>query len=99
MPGSSKDYVAAACHKAKSIESSNWYIPLFMCLSNSFLCLCIGSITHGPLKDRILDSHAGTGPFPSVGEFHDHLSWLWRRIAPEPEKVTDPWRKSLPDDG
>ncbi|KAF2729727.1 phosphotransferase family protein [Polyplosphaeria fusca] len=59
----------------------------------------IGSITHGPLQDRILDSHPGTGPFPIVREFHDHLSWLWRRIALEPEKVTDPWRKSLPDDG
>jgi hypothetical protein len=68
-----------------------------MYLSNSFLCLRIGSITHGPLQDRILVGHPGIRPFLSVEEFHDHLSWLWRRIAPVPEKVADPWRKSLPD--
>ncbi|KAF2176980.1 phosphotransferase enzyme family protein [Zopfia rhizophila CBS 207.26] len=57
------------------------------------------SISHGPIRDRILDGQPTPGPFPNIASFHNWFSWLWRRHSPEPENIPDPWRKLLADDG
>ncbi|KAF1842869.1 uncharacterized protein K460DRAFT_314583 [Cucurbitaria berberidis CBS 394.84] len=61
--------------------------------SNEF----IGQFLGGPSKDRILDFQPSPGPWKSAASFHDWLSWLWRRRAPEPDQIADPWRQMLDD--
>jgi aminoglycoside phosphotransferase (APT) family kinase protein len=38
-------------------------------------------------------------PFFSRAEFHDWLSWLWRRHVPDSQSIDDPWRNLLLDNG
>lgn len=57
-----------------------------------------GPFLGGPSKDRILEFQPSPGPWPSVASFHDWLSRIWRRHAPKPDEVADPWRLLLDDD-
>ncbi|KAF1979164.1 phosphotransferase family protein [Bimuria novae-zelandiae CBS 107.79] len=59
----------------------------------------IGSICHGPAPDRCLERLPLLRSFLSRVEFHDWLSWLWRRHVPDPRSIEDPWRDLLPDNG
>jgi thiamine kinase-like enzyme len=38
-------------------------------------------------------------PFLSRAEFHDWLSWLWRRHVPDPQTIEELWRDLLLDNG
>ncbi|KAF2801404.1 uncharacterized protein BDZ99DRAFT_528512 [Mytilinidion resinicola] len=58
----------------------------------------IGQFLGGPSKDRILEFKPSPEPaWTSVASFHNWLSWLWRRHAPEPNEIADPWRQLLDD--
>ena len=59
----------------------------------------IGSLLLGAPPDRCLEFLPSLQPFPTKAAFHDWLSWLWRRRAPDPQLIEDPWRRLLPDDG
>ncbi|KAF2679982.1 hypothetical protein K458DRAFT_421821 [Lentithecium fluviatile CBS 122367] len=59
----------------------------------------IGSITRGPLNDRILDDETGKGPFSDIKSFHDWMSCLWTRFSDNQESMYDPYRKDLLDNG
>ncbi|KAH7377535.1 kinase-like domain-containing protein [Cadophora sp. MPI-SDFR-AT-0126] len=64
----------------------------------------LGHINRQPLLDIMFtdDTKPPAGPFSSVKEFHDWLSFLTRRGLemhwPDPSLVPDPFRDSLPDD-
>ncbi|PVH95055.1 phosphotransferase family protein [Periconia macrospinosa] len=68
-------------------------------LRDSELQQVIGSIYHGLASDRCLQGLPLLRPFLSRVEFHDWLSWLWRRKVPDPQSLEDPWRALLPDNG
>ncbi|PLN85985.1 phosphotransferase enzyme family protein [Aspergillus taichungensis] len=61
----------------------------------------IGSITRGPLYDRVFNvsyMHEA-GPFTTVRDFHDWFTFLCRRWMPDPYSVpVEPFRHDLPDD-
>ncbi|KAF2785577.1 phosphotransferase enzyme family protein [Melanomma pulvis-pyrius CBS 109.77] len=58
----------------------------------------VGPFLGGRSNDRVLEFKPSNGPWPSVASFHNWLSWVWRRHAPEPEKIADPFRQLLKDD-
>ncbi|KAK8106822.1 uncharacterized protein PG998_008835, partial [Apiospora kogelbergensis] len=63
-------------------------------------------INRGPLTDVVVagGNFSPAGPFSSVAEFHDWLSWMlvkdkgqhWPGI--DPKDIPDPYRQGLPDD-
>ncbi|KAJ8116981.1 hypothetical protein OPT61_g1716 [Boeremia exigua] len=58
-------------------------------------------ICHTPLQDIALPTGVlpNAGPFPSVKEFHDWFSFLYRRWLADPNAYPqDPYRRDLPDD-
>ncbi|KAF2111177.1 kinase-like domain-containing protein [Lophiotrema nucula] len=60
--------------------------------------LLIGSVTGGYPLDYVVQGEPSLRSFPSPMEFHDWLSWLWRRKIEDPQTVPDLWRPLLPDD-
>ncbi|KAH9209329.1 kinase-like domain-containing protein [Leptodontidium sp. 2 PMI_412] len=64
----------------------------------------LGHINRQPLLDIMFtdDAKPPAGPFSSVSEFHNWLSFLIRRGVekhwPDPSLIPDPFRDSLPDD-
>lgn len=58
-----------------------------------------GNICRGPVEDVCLKEIPLLRPFPSRAEFHDWLSWSWRRRVPDPQSIPDPWRDLLSDNG
>ncbi|EUC40612.1 hypothetical protein COCMIDRAFT_41082 [Bipolaris oryzae ATCC 44560] len=68
-------------------------------LQDSELQQMIGNICRGPGEDVCLKEILLLRPFPSRAEFHDWLSWSWRRRVPNPQSIPDPWRDLLPDNG
>ncbi|KAF2800776.1 phosphotransferase enzyme family protein [Melanomma pulvis-pyrius CBS 109.77] len=57
----------------------------------------IGSLSHSPSLDQVLEFRSLLRPFLTVASFHDWLSWLWCRHDPDPQSVPDVWRQELPD--
>jgi hypothetical protein len=61
----------------------------------------LGHVCRTPLQDIALpvDVLPSAGPFPSVKEFHDWFSFLYRRNLSNPNTYPqDPYRSGLPDD-
>ncbi|KAI7763754.1 hypothetical protein LZL87_011611 [Fusarium oxysporum] len=68
----------------------------------------LGQINRGPLQDVVFADgiRPRAGPFSSVKEFHDWLSFLFKRLAASGshwegyklEDIPDPYRQLLPDD-
>ncbi|KMP07887.1 hypothetical protein CISG_08030 [Coccidioides immitis RMSCC 3703] len=56
----------------------------------------IGSISGNRVLDYIFRGWS-TGPFKTVNELHDWISWIPRRNLPDPNQVEDPYRAYLPD--
>ncbi|KAF5852142.1 hypothetical protein GGP41_000883 [Bipolaris sorokiniana] len=59
----------------------------------------IGTICHGAGEDICVKEMPSVRPFPSRAEFHDWLSWSWRRRVPDSQSIPDPWRVCLLDNG
>ncbi|KAL4936881.1 hypothetical protein BDV06DRAFT_204035 [Aspergillus oleicola] len=61
----------------------------------------VGSILKGPLYDRSinLDYMSEAGPFPSVRDFNNWFTFLYRRKIPDPHSIPiEPFRTEIPDD-
>ncbi|KAJ4509697.1 hypothetical protein HRR83_006987 [Exophiala dermatitidis] len=61
---------------------------------NSF----IGSITRGPLLDRVFYYLPKAGPFDNLKDFYDWLEWLPQRYLTPEERFKNPYLQLLPED-
>ncbi|KAF2793231.1 hypothetical protein K505DRAFT_385865 [Melanomma pulvis-pyrius CBS 109.77] len=73
--------------------------PVLSATDKHTICSDLRSICHGPAPDLCLERLPLLRPFLSRVEFHDWLSWLWRRHVPDPRSIEDPWRDLFPDNG
>jgi thiamine kinase-like enzyme len=57
-----------------------------------------GSITRGPLLDRVFDRFPRTGPFNTLNKFYDELERLPQQHLKPHQRYKDPYLQSLPHD-
>lgn len=57
-----------------------------------------GSITRGPLLDRVFYYTLKAGPFKSLDDFYTWLEWLPQRFLEPHQRYTDPYLERMPND-
>ena len=58
----------------------------------------LGSITHGPLTDRIFHDRPKAGPFRTLKDFYHWLEWLPQRYLASSQRYKDPYLCLMPKD-
>ena len=58
----------------------------------------IGSITRGPLLDRVFYERPAAGPFENLDSFYAWMEWLPQRFLDASQKYRDPYLERMPTD-
>jgi len=61
-------------------------------------CYLLGSITRGPLIDRVFYDRPKTGPFNTIDDFYNWLEWLPQRFLSSSQRYKDPYLNLMPKD-